>query len=322
MAQTYINNALRPFYDMEKWEGINNIIAQGAVGANLFTGVAPDNKVGQIITRSFDKDISRDMSFTLVTSNTTSASGVDMSSYTASLPMIVETTVIDHSQFEAFYKGEGDNEQAILKQIANVRKGVLDRQQSRLKTMLELNLAAGASLANHYDNSYAGGAFSGSSLRKAIVDMVGEKFGRYNEMIVHSYTYQQMVDDNLVNYAPASNLGINLFENPSVPVFDGKRVIVNDTICAPTAGVYPVYVMRRGAISLEYSGDVRITDVTSTAGGGTLSKQFTFSYSPYILGLTYGTTTISEAAIFETAGNWTTAWDEDEIDIVKVDFGG
>lgn len=322
MAQAYLNNVLSPFYELEKWEGINNVIAQGGVGANLFTGTSPDNKVGQIITKSFDKDISRDMTFTLVTSNTTSASGVDMSSYTASLPMIVETTVIDHSQFEAFYKGEAGNDQAIIKQIASIRKGVLDRQQARLKTMLDLNLATGAALAGHYSNTYAGSAFSGSNLRKEIVDMVGEKFGRYNAMIVHSYTYQQMVDDNLVNYAPASNLGVNLFQNPSVPVFDGKQIIINDTICAPSAGVYPVYVMRRGAISLEYSGDVRITDVTSTAGGGTLSKQFTFSYSPYILGLTYGTTTISEAAIFETAGNWTTAWAEDEIDIVKVEFGG
>lgn len=322
MAQTYLSNVIQPFYALEKWQGVKNIIAEGAVGTNVFTGGLPANKVGQIITRSFDKSIDRDMTFTLVTATNTSASGVSMSSYTASLPMIVETTVIDHTQFEAFYKGQTDNSAAILSQLSQIRKGILDRQQSRFKTMLELNLATGAALEGHYDNTNSATAFSGSLLRKAIVDMVGEKYDRYDVIMVHSHTYNQMREDNLVNYAPASLLGVNLFQNPEVPTFDGKQVIINDTVCAATAGVYPVYVFRRGAVSLEISGDARVTDVTSTDGGGTLSKQFTFSYSPYIVGLTYGTTTISEAAIFETAGNWTKAWAEDEIDIVRVDFGG
>jgi len=322
MAQLYIDNFLRPFYLNEKWRNPNNIISQGVVASNLFTGTIPDDNLGYSVTRTFDKDLSRDMTFNMVETLTTAPpTAVTMSSYKATVPIIIDATQVNATNFEAIRKGEGDRNALITSKMEQMREGILLRQQTRLKQMLDTAFdATNGALKTMVDSTYAAAVFSGASLRKAMIGLKGEKaLTNFTDIIVNAVTFEQMRNDNLLNYAPASTLGINLFADPQVAVFDGKRVVVNNTICALDGTSYPVYVVNRNALGVETISDIKVTDISSGAGGGTTSKVLAFGYSPVIYGLTYGTSTVTESAVF-TATNWTTAWDISEIDVVRVDF--
>jgi hypothetical protein len=324
MSQLYVDNFLSPFYILEKWRNPNNLIAQGAVASNLFTGTIPEDNLGYAVTRTFDKDLARDMTFTMVESATTSApTAVGMSSYKATIPILIDFTQVKATNFEAIRKGQGDRDAMLFAKMEQMRTAILLQQQYRLKQMLDTAFdATDGALKTQAVTTYNATAFSGANLRSAMISKKGEKaLTNFTDIIVHPVTYEQMRNDNLVNYAPASTLGVNLFGDPNVAIFDGKRIVVNATICAISGSSYPVYVVNRQALGIETISEIKVTDITTGAGGGQTNKVLTFGYSPVIYGLTYGTTTVTEAA-FTDATNWTTAWDISEIDVVRIDFGG
>jgi hypothetical protein len=325
MAQLYIDNFLRPFYQLEKWTNPNNVISQGAVASNIFAGTLPDDNLGYAVTRTFDKDISRDMTFAMVEDETSAAPiAVGMSSYKATLPVLIDATQVKATNFEAIRKGQGDKESMIMQKMAQLREGILLRQQTRIKQLIDTAFdATDGALKTMVNTTYNASSFNGSNLRKALIDMKGEKAlnsNNFNEIIVSPTTYEQMRSDNLINYAPASSLGLNLFGDPNVSIFDQKRIIVNATLCAISGSSYPVYVTSNRAIGIETIADIKVTDIPAGTGGGQINKVLTFGFSPAIYGLTYGTSTVTQAEFVDPT-NWTCAWDISEIDLVRIDFG-
>ena len=324
MAQVYLENVLQTFYDLEKWTPANNLISQGVVTSNLLTGSEANARVGKTITKSFDENIDQTMNFVTVESEAGTITPVSISSYTASFPYQLKSGGITSTEYEAIYKGQEGNEQAVIKQLSGMRLAYLRKQQSDLKSLADAVLATGQALEDHLVTTYNSSTFDGSNIRKALVGVLGEKRNQLRYMIAHSKVVEAMKTNKLVSYIANTDIANNFFANPTIPVFNNMLVVENDAFCAETSAgsnIYPIYCASDIAFDVEYSADLRITDVTSTVGGGTLTKQFTGGYGVYIPGLTYGSTSVADADVYSGA-NWSLAWDKSEIGLVRIDVQG
>lgn len=99
-------------------------------------------------------------------------------------------------------------------------------------------------------------------------------------VIVHSVVYNRMQKNNLIDFIPDSQGVVN------IPVYLGRRVIIDDGMPNPSAGIYETFIMGEGAMRLGVGSPKVATEVDRSPskgnGGGqeTLYSRVEWSIHP------------------------------------------
>jgi hypothetical protein len=169
---------------------------------------------------------------------------------------------------------------------------------------------SGCLLTTHsYDGSV--GTISPDTILDGLQSLLGEVgLTEMDTMICHSKVYNDLLKANLISMIQAPVFLNNVITQGTIPTYVGKRVWVNDTLCAVISGspdTYPTYVFKGQPFHLSYQQEMEIIPYKDelTAGG----KQYIiwrYSYAPGFFGVSYtGSTSNPTAANLATANNWT-----------------
>lgn len=159
---------------------------------------------------------------------------------------------------------------------------------------------------------------------------MGDAKGMLSAVIMHSAVEASLVKADLIDYIPESE------GKPAIKTFQGKRVIVDDTMPVQvinSANVYTTYIFGRGAIAF---GDGRATAAAAVQGGiGTWGNEF---YRNALLGSSgmanrkrmilhvrgvkwLGAVMAGSSptnAELENAANWNRVWDIKKLRVVRI----
>lgn len=105
---------------------------------------------------------------------------------------------------------------------------------------------------NDMIHDVSGAAFSAGTTTfsaAAFIDTVltmGDAMEDLRLICVHSIVYGRMMKNNLIEFIPDARGEVN------IPTFLGRRVIVDDGVPMPTAGVFETWLLGAGAIRMNY----------------------------------------------------------------------
>jgi hypothetical protein len=104
--------------------------------------------------------------------------------------------------------------------------------------------------------------FSAANFIDALQTM-GDASSVLSMTLVHSVVYTRMQKNNLIDFIPDSE------GNLTIPTFMGKRVVVDDGMPSPSAGVYETWIFGPGAIALGMGSPKVPTEVDRKPEAGT-----------------------------------------------------
>lgn len=148
----------------------------------------------------------------------------------------------------------------------------------------------------------------------------GEQMQLVDAIMVHSAVLNKLKQKGMVTYLPAANFSANILTNGTIPTIDGKRILVNDTICAATSGVYPSYLVKGQPFWLGYQRQLRIEQQRNIlVGGGQDVVAFYVDYAPHIKGFSWdiNTTNPTNASLADGT-KWTLVADESAVGIAQI----
>jgi hypothetical protein len=172
-----------------------------------------------------------------------------------------------------------------------------------------------------YDYSATGdGKINIDAVTLAAQTKLGEAFDEVDAIIMHSKVLADLVIEGAATYVSAADFGANILYSGLVPVFAGKRVIVNDTLCAIESTKYPSYLISGQPFYLGYQNQLRVeTQRVASTGGGTDEAYFYMDFVPHIFGVSFsGTITNPTKSTYSTGANWTKVGEDKNIKIVKL----
>lgn len=172
-----------------------------------------------------------------------------------------------------------------------------------------------------YDATTLGdGTLTYDAIAVGTQEKLGEAFEDLDAIIMHSKMYSDLRRKGLTDYVDAASFGENVLYRGQIPTFDGKRIVVNDTICEATDNVYPVFVIGGQPFYIGYQSQLRIeTDRQADYGGGTDRAFFYMDFVPHVFGVSFsGSVTNPTTTTYETGGNWTKVGENKNIKIVKI----
>lgn len=159
--------------------------------------------------------------------------------------------------------------------IANRVAAYWDRQDQRTFIAVAKGVFANnATVTDAYHkqndmvNDVSGAAYSAgvtSFTANAFIDTVltmGDSMDDLKMIAVHSIVYARMMKNNLIQFIPDARGEVN------IPTFLGRRVIVDDGVPMPTAGVFETWLFGSGAFRMGYGDYDMATEVERKASAG------------------------------------------------------
>jgi len=144
----------------------------------------------------------------------------------------------------------------------------------------------------------------------ATQSILGEAQNLTKIMVIHSKIQNDLLRSHSISYVNAGSLGERAITDGVVPTFAGKRVIINDTLCAPTDGVYPTYILPAEPLYLWWQRRVMLeNDNDLLKNGGEYYLIYRWDYVPHLKGMSYATSagTKPTNTILATGSSWTKA---------------
>lgn len=168
---------------------------------------------------------------------------------------------------------------------------------------------------------------SGLATGAAVIDKVsfadacfklGDMFGELSAVAMHSLTYAKLYKDDLIETVRPS-------EGAPFPVYQGKRVIVDDGLPVPAAGVYMTFLFGQGAFGYAEGNPKTPVEVDrdSLAGSDVLISRRHMILHPR--GVKWVGNTVSDGDVngghptrteLATGANWTRVYENKQIRIV------
>ena len=192
---------------------------------------------------------------------------------------------------------------------------------SIVKGLIADNVASDASdMVNDISGELAGAAVIDVQKINDTKQTAGDAKDMFNVMICHSAVQTKLENDGITNkvYDAAGNL---LYQELS-----GLRLVINDNVESPAAGVYTSYIVGAGMFGFgegvaEMADEVeRKASTGNGAGQESLWSRKVFSIHPY--GFTFTNTTVVSTsptnAEFELAVNWTRTEDRKNIPFAAI----
>lgn len=239
-----------------------------------------------------------------------------------------EAMVVVH-RGDSYYDTEYQNTVSGLQQLkmlsTQITPIVLETIQTSLANVTKGAFASGGPLysTHRYDwTTKEDGYMSAKALVTASQSILGEDLDTLDTLIVHSQVFADM--ENSIISVPASDLGGKVLYQGLIPTYNGKRVLVNDTLCAATSSVYPSYLSAGTPWYLTYQRNYRVlTDMDILYGGGENKIAWYVDYVPHLKGIHYGGSANPAESDLYTGTNWSKIYETRNIKLVRVEtYGG
>lgn len=315
MAKVY-PGLFAPFFQ-EAWPKTKNLVSMGLVAEDINAQVSQS---GEYFTIPFQENLSNIGNSVRVTTSTT----------------ITPQTLGDKEEVGVVcHIGQGIKEQVLndilrgaegLRQAANqiVPYTVNEFQRYLVSATKGAFAADGPLFGTHVvDKSGIGdGTISTSFIIDAAQETLGEDGMDFDALIMHSKIFADLQKVGLITYVNAGTFGQNLLVSGDIPTVLGKRVMVNDTLCAKdSADKYPVYLSGGRPWYLGYQRQqLRIyQDFNPAIGGGQNETYWYADFVPHIRGLKWNVSTINPTTTnLETGTNWTKVWTDENIKLAQL----
>lgn len=252
----------------------------------------------------------------------TSATNMDDNKYAFS--DYLDTAVIVHRGLDPLPTNEIEKLRTGMNPIDEVRSQVPEMVARKIQTTF-VNVINGvfatALAANDEDYSTEGdGLISDKALTDLPILTMGENASKINRIRVHSYVYNDMLNQKLVKFVPGSALGDEIARTGVIPTYLGKIISINDTLCAAVGGLYPTYLMGGKPLYLGWQRAMRFDEKHDAAvGGGQDLLYIYYDYCCHIKGVKWNQTTANPTnAQLATAAYWTLVADANRINIMRV----
>ena len=154
------------------------------------------------------------------------------------------------------------------------------------------------------------GLISYENIINSTQSILGEAQRLTKIIVLHSKVENDLLKSHSIVYVNAGSLGERAITEGVVPTFAGKRVIVNDTLCAPTGEVYPTYILPPEPLYLWWQRSVTLEeDKDILKNGGEYYLKFAWDYVPHLKGMSYNTSAGSKPTntILATGSSWAKA---------------
>lgn len=157
----------------------------------------------------------------------------------------------------------------------------------------------------------------------AVEEVFGELVDDITGYIINSRTASDLKAIGLVEYVDAGMFGEQILFKGTIPTYNGKPLLVNNTLCpantTPNPDQYPMYAV--GGKPFWIGRQLGLTvkeDENILVGGG---KPFLAWYqfmAAAVKGVSYAGAAQPTGATLATAGSWTKKWRTKDIKIVKI----
>lgn len=297
---------------LEQLPTLNNVINQGFV--QMDTAPAAGDQLVRM--PMLDNIYNYASASKITTSSTPTASA---------LTDYQENAVVIHREFGLKLDGLNPIIQGVdlLNMVGTqISSAVIKDQQDFLAAATTGVFTSALSSTHTYDVSAVG---AGTIDEKVIIDAlqtkIGEALTNIDGMIVHSKVYADLVKLGFILNVQAPVFINGVVTSGNVPTFMGKRVYINDTMCAVSSSTYPTflvtgqpwYVGIQKNMTIEPYRDVR-------TGGGTNEIWVRYHFAVGFRGVSYTSATMNPDTSDLTSGAaWTTkATDAKLIKCVKL----
>lgn len=239
---------------------------------------------------------------------TTTITPQNLEDYTEIAPIVRRGNGIQVSDVEIIERGV-DPLRLLAPQIAQYN---LRQMQKLVKAVIDGVFASALASSHTYDNRNNGdGKIDAGPIEDAVQSVLGETAEILTGLILHSKVAADLKKKGLTYTAFAPVFSDGLITNGQIPMYWGKRIIVNDTICAPydDNGVttYPVYLLAGTPVYVGWQKALNIYSDFDPSTGGGLNK--IFWYAHYAIGFRGVSFTANinnpTAAQLATGSNWT-----------------
>jgi hypothetical protein len=162
----------------------------------------------------------------------------------------------------------------------------LKQMQKVLKAVIDGVFAGPLATSHTYDISGAADPkIDAGPIEDALQTILGEVGSNFNAMIMHSKVAADLKKKGLTYTAFAPTYTDGLITNGEILTYWGKKIIVNDTICAPfgTQPKYPTYLIAGTPFYIGWQKELTINNQFNPAVGG--GRNEIYWYAHYAVGM-------------------------------------
>lgn len=237
---------------------------------------------------------------------------------------VTPTGFTDHSEvFPIVYRGKGwtiDNvtqstsgNNPLASTQGQIALYFTRQNQKKIVAMINgLFAANGALVATHQSDKSAEADPSiqyngGQYIVDASESILGEQWQDVDTIICHSKVASMLIKGGLTGTMQSLIFRDNAIQTGNVTTFLGKKVVINNTLCAPTGNVYPTYITVGQPVYVGFRKQLDVFPYFNPAVGGGSNQIFCYtSYGVGMRGVTWSAGTYNPStANLSTAGNWT-----------------
>lgn len=294
----------------------NNIFSQGFVEIDMSS---PITQGGKVFTRPYQDNLDTIDSVTKILANTT-LTPTTLADYQENLVVCHVGDAYYETEYDRITRGSNGLDAAMVQRGAIVLKAL----QNYMINVINGAFSTGGTLATSHVYDATGEAtqnFGTWVATKAAQTKFGEQMDIFDAYIMNSVTFAELMIAGTGDYSYASEFSNMVQKTGKIPTFLGKRVFINDTLCAVDSnGNYPVYMMSGSPLYLAWQKNVRVyEDFVPATGGGTYQTYWYADFVPAIKGVSWTHTaydpTVGDLA---TVGYWTKVFENKHIKMLKV----
>jgi hypothetical protein len=183
------------------------------------------------------------------------------------------------------------------------------------------DLTAGVLKDTHVIN-WAGGAGDGLMSADQIINAkyhLGEVATKMNFIMMHSKVKADLLKQVSFDNVKASDFDATIIGD-TVDSLYGMRIIENDTVCAPTDGVYPTYIGSGQPWFLANQRSLTIEqDYKMETAGGTFRYLYRYYQMPHLLGISYTAATANPTNTqLALPASYSKVWQNSDIRLVQL----
>jgi hypothetical protein len=282
----------------------------------------PFKEAGQLFTRQIQNSLDNIGDMEEVTAATT-ITAESLSDYQENVGSMALGKALSTTEYEnIFTRGTTDSS---LIELAKQMGTYIGQQLQRYINYAITGAFDTALASTHYIDVSAGGADQvGDGLMSydAMVEaaaLLGEEQEEFDVLIINSKINRDMKRKAMaIDQLPVENFKGQVLSSGVIPVIDGKRIIINDTICAESDGKYPCFLMAGKPLYLGYIKQPTVyEDFVILTGGGTHRRAWYTYFGTSVKGVSYGGALPTTAVTLAAGASWTKKAATKNIKIVK-----
>lgn len=309
----YITPTLFTPWVQQQLQMTQNLISLGLVTVDTNS---PISEMGQFFKIPQQTPLSAVASVQQITSSTTLTP--------AATADVEEIGVVVHNGDSYYMTGIDKLERGMdgLAQIApQIAKVALDGIQTHLVAATKGVIGTAGAIADTHVYTPANGTLDIDAILYGTQYVYGENMDSMEAIIMHSAKFASFTSANLVTYEDAGDFGSTILYQGKVPTVLGKRVLINDTLCAAIANKYSTYVVKGQPWYLGYQKTLNVKyDTDILTGGGKDYLAWYVDYVPHVKGVSWTSATANPTTVqLATVGNWTQKEQNYNIGIMRIE---